>query len=257
MRWTFQSETSSSCSPTRTLPTLPEAASAVLEPRPCGACCFRFLTRSPSSHYDHCNTRANPDSIAGSIKRAEGSVWYLLVSVPQGCGYANRTSNLTDQIYLLLDYSVICCPAIGCPVWDLEIWSDIMLASAKCLLSAYLVHTTAVPPDFFCRWLLRQSMNVLVGGATDDCLLHLLQLLHLLHVLVLVVLQLTGQHDIYDMASCGEYVYCTAAAVLLSMLIGCCCCCWARLLAAAAAAAAAAAIVILPCCIVPGITTSR
>ena len=81
MRWTFQSDTSSSCSPTPTLSTLPgaasEAAPEVLAPRPGGACCFRFLTRPPSSCY-HCKTRVKPDSTAGSVKRAVCDTFCLL-----------------------------------------------------------------------------------------------------------------------------------------------------------------------------------
>ena len=48
------------------LSTLSGAASAVHAPRPGEACCFRLITRPPSSR--HRKTGANPDSTAGSIK---------------------------------------------------------------------------------------------------------------------------------------------------------------------------------------------
>ena len=90
------------------LSTLPGAASAVLAPRPGGA--FRVLTRPPSSN-DCCNTRANPDSTAGSIKRTVCDIFWLL---SRESGYATRpnpmcyrTSNLTDEICLLRDYSSV------------------------------------------------------------------------------------------------------------------------------------------------------
>ena len=44
MRCTYRSDTSSSCSPTPTLSALPGVASAVLSPRPGGACWFCFFT---------------------------------------------------------------------------------------------------------------------------------------------------------------------------------------------------------------------
>ena len=189
------SDTSSSCSPTPNLSNLPGAASAVLAPRPGGscwfffltrppsshhhcntranpdstagsikravqayiwvACCFRFLTRPPSSHH-HCNTRANPDSTAGSIKRAV-QVYLWATAIPRECGYATQPkpmchgiSNLTDEIYLLRDFTAefICCPAIGAP-------SEISQSGATRCLAAHFsrpihtctyVHTTAVPP---------------------------------------------------------------------------------------------------------------
>ena len=70
MRCISRSDTSPSSSPTPTLSTLPGAASAVLAPCPDGDSCFRFLTRLPSSHSQyHCNTCAQLDSTAGSIKK--------------------------------------------------------------------------------------------------------------------------------------------------------------------------------------------
>ena len=44
MRCTSRFATSSSCSPTPTLSTLPGEVLAALAPRPGGACCFRFFT---------------------------------------------------------------------------------------------------------------------------------------------------------------------------------------------------------------------
>ena len=149
------SDTSSSCSPTPNLSNLPGAASAVLAPRPGGSCWFFFLTRPPSSHH-HCNTRANPDSTAGSIKRAV-QVYLWATAIPRECGYATQPkpmchgiSNLTDEIYLLRDFTAefICCPAIGAP-------SEISQSGATRCLAAHFsrpihtctyVHTTAVPP---------------------------------------------------------------------------------------------------------------
>ena len=92
------SDTSSSCSPTPNLSNLPGAASAVLAPRPGGSCWFFFLTRPPSSHH-HCNTRANPDSTAGSIKRAvQAYIWVaccfrFLTRPPSSHHHCNTRAN--------------------------------------------------------------------------------------------------------------------------------------------------------------------
>ena len=195
----------------------------VLAPRPGGACCFRFFTRSPGSHY-RCNTRANTDSTARSInKRAVRDIFWLL---SRESGYAtqpnpmcHRPSNLTDEIYLLRVYSsahklsrLRSRNQERHDVWQ-HMHFRIMHASTYILLILLyrlLFLLVAVQP-----------INVLTGSATQDCLLHL--------CMNCCSMQLTVEHDV---PSCGECVYCLY-------------CCWVWLL-----------FIMFPCCIISYVQAS-